>query len=450
MQLAPTLCRPRHLDPERLRAKLGTEKFDKLRYHEAAVVSTAPMQFQLFALSSDTLFIVPLMGRGDSVEDMLLPLRNISAVDRVVPENKKQRGLLLLPTSQLFRLQLREVQAKKIPSELFFATFEPQTQLFFQLTRAKQLIPRLQIADNLPARTEQRLELSRLLEILALELVRARDDIERIHLLDELTAAAYASVELKHLFFEDRTQVQGSTGLAAFLVRQLSHPLRPGNGDETRVEFILSVVRVLDAMCFDMQLQTSCLDRLCLNELAGNLLARGAESYAVGDKSEGGCIDVHTRVLREDLMDAEAALLLSLDAMQQCEDFRLHQHQQMRGLLVERSTSVMQHALRSPALSLWLSKFFKRVCIAVSRAAIAVENQEDIETEGGDEDEVDQEGETDEEEDEFDRSEALDPLQMLSLWRSVTVLELLVKSDVALGSDQVLGQLLRTRKDYIE
>ncbi|KAG6576539.1 WD40 repeat-containing protein [Phytophthora cinnamomi] len=389
---------------------------------------------------------------------MLLPLRNISAVDRVVPENKKQRGLLLLPTSQLFRLQLREVKSKKSPSELFFATFEPQTQLFFQLSRAvridfqKQLIPQLQFPDSLPARTEQRLELASLLEMLALDLVRARDDIERIHLLDELTAAAYSSVELKQLFFEDRTQVQGSTGLAAFLVRQLSCPLRPGNGDETKVEFILSVVRVLDAMCFDMQLQTSCLDRLSVNELAGNLLARGAESYTVGDKSADGSVDMHTRVLREDLMDAEAALLLSLDGIQQYEDFRLHQHQQMRGLLVERSTSVMQHALRSPALSVWLPKFFKRVCVAISRAAIAVEIQHEVEGSEIEEREgnLDQEDETDEEEDESDRSEALDPLQMLSLWRSVTVLELLVKSDVAMGSDQVLGQLLRTRKDYID
>jgi hypothetical protein len=136
MHLSPTLCRPRHLDTERLRARLGADTFGTLRYHEAAVVSTAPMRFQLFALSSDTLFIVPLMGRGEAAADMRLPLRSISAVDRVVPANKKQRGLLLLPTSQLFRLQLREVQANKTPAELFFATFEPQTQLFFQLARA--------------------------------------------------------------------------------------------------------------------------------------------------------------------------------------------------------------------------------------------------------------------------------------------------------------------------
>lgn len=136
MELSPTLCRPRHLDPERLRARLGAENFEKLRYHEAAVVSTAPMWFQLFALSSDTLFIVPLMSRGEAAADMCLPLRNISAVERVIPANKKQRGLLLLPTSQLFRLQLREVEFKKTPTELFFSTFEPQTQLFFQLSRA--------------------------------------------------------------------------------------------------------------------------------------------------------------------------------------------------------------------------------------------------------------------------------------------------------------------------
>ncbi|KAG1687528.1 hypothetical protein DVH05_005142 [Phytophthora capsici] len=96
------------------------------------------MQFQLFALSSDTLFIVPLMSRGEAVPDMSLPLQNISKVERVVPANKKQRGLLLLPTSQLFRLQLRVV-SPKTPSELFFSTFEPQTQLFFMLSRALRI-----------------------------------------------------------------------------------------------------------------------------------------------------------------------------------------------------------------------------------------------------------------------------------------------------------------------
>ncbi|KAG6971649.1 hypothetical protein JG688_00004330 [Phytophthora aleatoria] len=131
---SPTLCRPRHLDPERLRARLGSGKFDKLRYHEAAVVSTG--QFHLFALSSDTLFIVPLMSRGEAAPEMCFSLRNIAAVERVLPANKKQKGLLLLPTSQLFRLQLREVTVKKMPLELFFSTFEPQTQLFFQLSRA--------------------------------------------------------------------------------------------------------------------------------------------------------------------------------------------------------------------------------------------------------------------------------------------------------------------------
>ncbi|GMF43120.1 unnamed protein product [Phytophthora fragariaefolia] len=374
MQISPTLCRPRHLDPERLRARLGAEKYEKLRHHEAAVVSTAPMQFQLFALSSDTLAILPLMGRGKAAQDMC-------------------------------------------------------------------------IAANRPARTEQRLELSRLLEIFAFDLVRARDDMERIHLINELTAAAYSSVELKQLFFEDRTQVQGCTGIALFLARQLSHPIRAGIDGKTRVELILSVVRTLDAMCFDMQLQTSCLGKLSLNELAGNLLARGAESYSVSGKGSDA-IDMHLRVLQEDLVDAEAALLLSLDAVQQFEDFRLHQRQRMHGLLVERSTSVMQHVLRSPALSLWLSKFFKRLCIAVSRAAIAIENQQELVASESGEEEVEEE--TDEEDDEFDECEALSPHQMLSLWRSVTVLELLVKSDITLGSDQVLGELLRTRKDYIE
>ncbi|KAG7381277.1 hypothetical protein PHYPSEUDO_006248 [Phytophthora pseudosyringae] len=459
MQLAPTLCRPRHLDPERLRARLGSEIFETLRYHEAAVVSTAPMRFQLLALSNDTLFILPLTGRGEAASDMCLPLRNISTVERVVPANKTQRGLLLLPTSQLFRLQLREVTSKEAPSELFFSTFEPQTQLFFQLSRAlrvdfqKQLIPQLQYADNAPLRTEQRLELSRLLEMLALDLVRARDDIERTRLVEELTAAAYSSDELRRLFFEDRSQLQGCTGLAAYLVCQLSYPLRQGERVERRLAYLLSIVRALSVMCFDIQLRTSCLEVLSLNELVNNLLARGAESYADGDRVKDDSADMHDWVLREDFMDAQAALLLALDAMQQYEDFRVHQHQQMRGLLIERSTSVMHQALRAPAFPQWLPKFFKRICIAISRAAIAQDELEDSETEKNDEADMSEEGETDDEEedDDSDCRGALESSQMLALWRGVAVLELLVKCDVASGSsDQVLGELLRTRKDYIE
>ncbi|KAF1778141.1 hypothetical protein Pcac1_g456 [Phytophthora cactorum] len=444
---SPTLCRPRHLDPERLRARLGSEKFDKLRYHEAAVVNTG--QFHLFALSSDTLFIVPLMSRGEAAPEMCFSLRNIAAVERVLPANKKQKGLLLLPTSQLFRLQLREVTVKKMPLELFFSTFEPQTQLFFQLSRAlrvdfqRQLIPQLQRTDNTPSRLEQRLELTNLLETFVVDLVRARDDVERTHLLDELTTAAYSSDELRQLFFEDRTQVPGCTGLVALLARQLSLPLRRSENIDARVDFLLSTARVFSAMCFDMQLRTSCFDMLSPNELVRNLLTRGVESY---DKVEDGSVDA--RVVRENFIDAQAAVLLALDAMQQYEDFRLHQHQQMRGLLIERSTSIMQQAARAPVFPEWFPKFFKRICIALSRAAIAIERQHDLNE--IEEVQWSERGETDDEEDEFDCREALKPSQMLALWRCVTVLDLLVKSDVASGSDQVLAILLRTRKDYID
>ncbi|POM74761.1 Hypothetical protein PHPALM_8229, partial [Phytophthora palmivora] len=398
----------------------------------------------------DTLFIVPLMDLGEAAADMCLPLRNISSVERVVPANKKQRGLLLLPTSQLFRLQLREVSSKKTPTELFFSTFEPQTQLFFQLSRAlrvdfqMQLIPQLQKVDNMPSRIEQRLELSPLLEMLAMDLVRAHDDVERTQLLDELTAAAHFSNDLRQLFFEDRTQVQGCSGLAVFLIRQLSYPLRQNESSKVKLEFLLSIVRLLSTMCFDMQLQTSCLNKLSLGELVHHLLARGAESYAVGDKT----ID-DVRILREDFMDAQATLLLALDGMQQNEDFRLHQHQQMRGLMIERATSVMQQALRAPALQQWLPKFFKRVCIAMSRAAIAVERQHKLES---NETKVNSKAveERDEQDSDFDCREALDPLQLLALWRCVTVLELLMKGDVDSSTNQVLDVLLQTRKDCID
>ncbi|KUF93016.1 CRN8 protein [Phytophthora nicotianae] len=444
---SPTLCRPRHLDPERLRARLGSERFQKLRYHEAAVVSTG--QFHLFALSSDTLFIVPLMSRREADPDMCVPLRSIAMVERVLPSSKKQKGLLLLPTSQLFRLQLREVKSKKIPTELFFSTFEPQTQLFFQISRALRvdfqvsfaLVSKYQTLRYTSSK-EQRLELTNLLELFVLDLVRARDDVERAHLIDELTTAAYSSDELRQLFFEDRTQVSGCIGLVALLARHLSLPLRRSENIEARVDFLLSIARVFSAMCFDMQLRTSCFDVLAPNELVRNLLARGVESY---DKAEDGSVDEH--VVREDFIDAQAAVLLALDAMQQYEDFRSHQHQQMRGLLIERSTSVMQQAIRAPTFAEWLPKFFERVCIAVSRAVIAIERHEKREIE---EVQYSEQEETEDEEDDVDCREGLEPSQMLALWRCVTVLDLLVRCDVASGSDQVLAILLRTRKDYIK
>ncbi|KAG1687527.1 hypothetical protein DVH05_005141 [Phytophthora capsici] len=280
--------------------------------------------------------------------------------------------------------------------------------------------------------------------MLVSDLTRARDDIERSCLLDELTTAANCSGELKRLFFEDRTHSQGCAGLGALLVRQFSTRLRPRENVEVKVEYLLSSARVLEVMCFDMQPRTNYLETLSVSDLVPNLLGRGAESYTIGCKeSDGG--DVHARVLREDFMDAQASLLLALDTMQQYEDFRLHQHQQMRGLLIERSTSVMRQALQAPAFAEWLPKFFKRLCIAMSRAAIAVEHQHELDDTEKSEDEV-----TDEEGDGFDCREALEQVQVLTLWRLAAVLELLLQSDVASGGDQVLGILLRTRKDCIE
>ncbi|KAG1710751.1 hypothetical protein DVH05_013476 [Phytophthora capsici] len=282
--------------------------------------------------------------------------------------------------------------------------------------------------------------------MLVSDLTRARDDIERSCLLDELTTAANCSGELKKLFFEDRTHSQGCAGLGALLVRQFSTRLRPRENVEVKVEFLLSSARVLGVMCFDMQPRTNYLETLSVSELVPNLLGRGAESYTIGCKEHDGG-DVHARVLREDFMDAQASLLLALDTMQQYEDFRLHQHQQMRGLLIERSTSVMRQALQAPAFAEWLPKFFKRLCIAVSRAAIAVEHQHELDDTEKSEDE---EEETDEEDDGVDCREALEQVQVLALWRLAAVLELLLQSDVASGGDQVLGILLRTRKDCIE
>ncbi|RLN95054.1 hypothetical protein BBJ28_00023013 [Nothophytophthora sp. Chile5] len=390
--LPPTLCRPRHVDRERLRVQLGTTQFQRLRYHEAAVVSSAPMKFQLVALTDDSMLVLPLTGGGGAC---CIPLRTLSAVARVVPATQKQRALLLLPTSQLFRLQLEA-------SELFFATFEPHTQLFFQLSRAS----------------------------LVLDLASARDDQQRSRLLDELTVAASSSAELQQLFFENRTPLEGCVGLAAFLVQQLTRSLLPEGSSESQLTFLLSSMRVFGAMCFDASSQTRFLDTLSLEELVSHVLARGADCYAVNGLKPPR---MSMRILREELLDAQAALLLALDAMQQHEDFRLYQQQIQLDLLHEQTVSVAQLALRAPALATWLSKFFKRICIAVSRVATAIERRQD------------------EQEASSSRSRSTtESQQALSLWRNVSVLELLVEGDAISNDKQVLALLLHRRKDYIK
>ncbi|KAL7692143.1 putative IQ motif, EF-hand binding, small-subunit processome, Utp12, WD40-repeat-containing [Plasmopara halstedii] len=437
MLLSPTLCRPRHVDPERLRTRLKSLQFDKLIYHEPAVVSTAPMQFQLFALSRDTLFIVPLLGRKGAAKDISLPLRNILSIDRVVPANKKQRDLLLLPTSQLFRLQIQEMTCKNVPSELFVSTFEPHTQLFFQLLRAlridnqRRLMPQIHCARSTP---EKRLELMSLLKLFITELAQAQDDVKRSDLLDELSTAAHVSTELKQLFFEDRTLVSGCVGLAVYLARELSISVRQ---TETRVMYLLSIMRVFDVMCFDMQLQANQIEMLSMNELASNLLAQGVESFAL--KSI-------TRKMRKKFMVAQAALLLALDTVQQNEDFRLCPRQMMRRM-GENPTSVMLLAIQAPAFIDWLPKFFKTICVAVSRTAIAIEGLKKGKIEKN---EWSEEKKMVEEELDIDDEDPLESSEILALWQCVSVLELLVKSDIVLGGKQVCAVLLRTRRDHID
>lgn len=396
------------------------------------------MQFQLIALTSDVLFIVPLLGRGEATSDRCVPFDQISTIERVVPANKKQRGLLLLPTSQLYRLRMREGVAKKAVSEMWISTFEPQSQLFFHFSRAlhidyqRQLMPRAQVACRSRA---QRLELMHLLEKLVMELLRARDDIERIGLLDELTTAADALIALKQLFFQDRTQISGCPGLAVYLVRQLSTPLRP---NETRVAYLLSIVRLLGVMFFEVQLHRSCFDLLSINELVCNLLARGVESFAICDQTQARA---DQRTLCEQFMDAQAAVLLAVDTMQQANRFHLLQHPKAMG--IDTDKSVMLQATQAPAFVEWLPKFFKRICIAMSRVAIAIERLKSskIEKEAGG---------TDEEDENVDDRGALKSSKVLTLWQGVTVLELLVKHEAALDREQVGEVLLRTRPEYID
>ncbi|KAJ0404477.1 hypothetical protein P43SY_008797 [Pythium insidiosum] len=142
---SPTHCRPQHLDRERLRRLLSSAEFASVGYHEAVVVVAGERgagAFQLLAVGTDAILLLPLgssSGAGSFTKACAitrLPIAKLSAVDRVSPAKAKLQGVMIYPTSELFRL---EVAAGESPKVFHVATFERESRAFFFVARAFSL-----------------------------------------------------------------------------------------------------------------------------------------------------------------------------------------------------------------------------------------------------------------------------------------------------------------------
>lgn len=169
--LSPTRCRPQHLDRERLRSVLTSAQFAHVLYHEAVVAASyaTPRSFQLLALAADCVYLFPLASSQQHPAPTRLPFDRVVAVDVASPTLSGQRGMMVDKSSQLFHLVVRELPATpnairssskselKSPKsaskasttlappetpgvtlEYFVSTFEPDSRVFFYVSRAFQ------------------------------------------------------------------------------------------------------------------------------------------------------------------------------------------------------------------------------------------------------------------------------------------------------------------------
>ncbi|GLE10016.1 hypothetical protein PINS_up021990 [Pythium insidiosum] len=65
-----------------------------------------------------------------------LPIAELSAVDRVSPTRAKLQGVMIHPTSELFRVAVADGAERKV---FHVATFEPESRAFFFVSRAFSL-----------------------------------------------------------------------------------------------------------------------------------------------------------------------------------------------------------------------------------------------------------------------------------------------------------------------
>lgn len=443
--VSPTLCRPHHLDPERLRAVLNAQEFTGVRYHEAVVVASKgrAKAFQLLVLASECVYLLPLASFSSSALTCIA-LKSLLAVERVSPQQTKQRGMLLVPSSQLFHLLVQPDPKSKDAAvkEIFMSTFEPDSHVLFHLSCAfhvqfqKQILAPESLAIPEAVRPSTS-ELSQLLESLIQELLSCEGpDLaqQRSELLQELATALTSNLPLQRLFFENQTQIyhhsQGqsrtricSHGLPAFLLSELTSLAQMPTASESTLRYAFSLLDVLQRACFDGHLlaaRTQFFESLDLVVIVDSLTrAWRVTGSLTSDRKSSNLKTPQWKALAGRVLSAQAALLLELETLQ------LEANALDRSYLY-RIKPIAQIVLQSERFQRWLSKFAKQISLGVLQVVSELNS-----TDHGE-------------------NVAHGSMDSLTLWRNVTMLDLLLYATPNASTTQVLPLLMEKRIDELK
>jgi hypothetical protein len=324
------------------------------------------------------------------------------------------------------------------------------------------------------------LELSDRLEVLLadlMELLPAFDGIDSddrywqsAQLLLELAAALSCNPPLQRLVLASKTRLavdwtrsissyQTATGegvavgLPVLLVQVLEAMAvsprgteTPGSASEGRLELTGSVVRVLEALLFDSHWLRSerevFLRSVRVSELVRCLQGAVLACYESSNSQERG---EEWHVLWEELLDAQAALLLELDDVLVCEaDLEIAPPESPP------TSGVATMLVKTVGFWKWIEKLVKRICISVAsverHAPVLSRGESNSNGDSDGEDNGDEDEDEDEGEDRWTARRRAARLWSLALWRNVALLDLLV----AHSRDAVVAHLRDRRRDYIE
>ncbi|TYZ59260.1 hypothetical protein PybrP1_010343 [[Pythium] brassicae (nom. inval.)] len=496
--LSPTRCRPQHLDRERLRTVLSSAQFADVLYQEAVVAAAraSPRSFQLLALAADCVYLFPLTSSQQHTAPTRIAFERVLAVDVASPTLSGQRGMVVEPSSQLFHIVVRDLlpraNAKSSPTkserqspstnvrapvvrppeasvattEYFVSTFEPDSRVFFYVSRAFQA--HFQVCAE---QQHTGSELSELLDALITELVAEPDHLKKSLLLNELAIAGTCNRQLQTLFFANRTRlisvpVDGDEaeqsargggersdsalpclGLPALLIRDLlmllvtsRHSVESGDKCDSSclgiasLEYAASALNVLVCMCFRGQLlaerlrffaNTSMDDFVDILTTPARRCQRRHRHLSVtssfdrddrGRKEEDEAAAAAATLAIEEILDLQVALALELEALQQEANMVDGSHLSHR-----QSTHIPQLLLRSRSFAEWVGKLFKRICRSVARVPVELESLQANRQQGS-------------------------PWS-LALWRNAKLLDMLWNAPCA--NADVLALLRETRVDYI-
>lgn len=420
---------------------LNAHEFTGVRYHEAVVVASKgrPKAFQLLVLASECVYLLPLASFSSSALSCI-PLKSLLAVERVSPQQTKQRGMLLVSSSQLFHLVVQsEAEGKETAvKEIFVSTFEPDSHVLFHLSCAfhvqfqKQILAPASLAIPEAARPGTN-ELSQLLEALIEELLSCQGPdqaLQRSELLQELATALTCNLPLQRLFFENQThiyhhsQCQSRThvcshGLPAFVLSELTSLAQMPTANESTLQYVLNLLDVLQRACFDGHLlsaRAQFFESLDLVAVVDSLTRAWRVTGSLSlNRTSTSSKTPQWNALVGQVLSTQVALLLELETLQ------LEANALDRSYL-HRVKSVVQIMLQSERFQRWLSKLARQISLNVLQVVSEL-NSADY---------------------------AQGSMASLTLWRNVTMLDMLLYATPNAAKTQVLPLLMEKRIDELK